>query len=55
MISAQPNRVAQERLIAKAMQTPNQYVGCQGDSRRGPSFLVDHLAFANNLYMMLYV
>ncbi|KAF9114479.1 Karyopherin transporter [Mortierella sp. AM989] len=25
MISAQPNRVAQERLIAKAMQTPNQY------------------------------
>ncbi|KAF9170013.1 Karyopherin transporter [Mortierella sp. AD011] len=25
MISAQPNRIAQERLIAKAMQTPNQY------------------------------
>ncbi|KAF9188580.1 Karyopherin transporter [Haplosporangium sp. Z 767] len=25
MISAQPNRVAQERLIAKAMQSPNQY------------------------------
>ncbi|KAG0001063.1 Karyopherin transporter [Entomortierella chlamydospora] len=25
MISAQPNRPAQERLIAKAMQTPNQY------------------------------
>ncbi|KAG0002313.1 Karyopherin transporter [Modicella reniformis] len=25
MISAQPNRAAQERLIAKAMQTPNQY------------------------------
>jgi len=26
MISAQPNRAAQERLIAKAMQAPNQYV-----------------------------
>lgn len=25
MISAQPNRAAQERLIAKAMQSPNQY------------------------------
>ncbi|KAF9432539.1 Karyopherin transporter, partial [Entomortierella beljakovae] len=25
MVSAQPNRLAQERLIAKAMQTPNQY------------------------------
>ncbi|KAG0255895.1 Karyopherin transporter [Mortierella polycephala] len=25
MISAQPNRLAQERLIAKAMQAPNQY------------------------------
>jgi len=45
MISAQPNRDAQERLITKAMQTPNQHVRAEDIFK--PLNGVNYLRFLN--------